>query len=148
MKKYSYVFIIVISVVALDQLTKYLISTSISPFDSIKIFPFLHLVYIQNTGAAFGIFKHLGSGFFILLSIIAILIVISLLGKGTYSRLGLSLVLGGAMGNLIDRLRFGTVVDFIDFSVGDFHWPAFNVADSALTVGMSVIFFLVLIRKE
>ena len=137
-----------ISVVALDQLTKYLISTSISPFDSIKIFPFLHLVYIQNTGAAFGIFKHLGSGFFILLSIIAILIVISLLGKGTYSRLGLSLVLGGAMGNLIDRLRFGTVVDFIDFSVGDFHWPAFNVADSALTVGMSVIFFLVLIRKE
>ena len=141
-------FIVVTSVVVLDQLTKYLVSTFISPFDSVRIFPFLHLVYIQNTGAAFGILKHLGSGFFILLSIVAILIVISLLRKGTYSRFGLSLVLGGAMGNLIDRLRFGKVVDFIDFSVGDFHWPAFNVADSALTVGMSVIFFIVLVRKE
>jgi signal peptidase II len=147
-KKHSYVLIIVTSVVVLDQLTKYLVSTSISPFDSIKIFPFLHLVYIQNTGAAFGMFKHLGSGFFIILSIVAILIVLSLLKKGTYSRFGLSLVLGGALGNLIDRIRFGKVVDFIDFSVGEFHWPAFNVADSSLTIGMSVIFFIVLIRKE
>jgi len=147
-KKPLYVLIIVTSVVVLDQLTKYLVSTYISPFDSIEIFPFLHLVHIHNTGAAFGMFKHLGGGFFILLSIVAIIIVLSLLKKSTYSRFGLSLVLGGAIGNLIDRIRFGKVVDFIDFSVGDFHWPAFNVADSSLTIGMSVIFFLVLIKKE
>jgi len=132
----------------LDQLTKYLVSTYISPLDSIEILPFLHLVHIRNTGAAFGMFKNFGSSFFILLSIVAIIIVLSLLKKGTYSRFGLSLVLGGALGNLIDRIRFGKVVDFIDFSIGDFHWPAFNVADSSLTIGMSVIFFLILIKKE
>lgn len=148
MKKPAYVFIIVSSVLLLDQLTKYLVSTYISPLDSIEILPFLHLVHIRNTGAAFGMFKNFGSSFFILLSIVAIIIVLSLLKKGTYSRFGLSLVLGGALGNLIDRIRFGKVVDFIDFSIGDFHWPAFNVADSSLTIGMSVIFFLILIKKE
>jgi len=147
-KKPAYVFIIVSSVLLLDQLTKYLVSTYISPLDSIEILPFLHLVHIRNTGAAFGMFKNFGSSFFILLSIVAIIIVLSLLKKGTYSRFGLSLVLGGALGNLIDRIRFGKVVDFIDFSIGDFHWPAFNVADSSLTIGMSVIFFLILIKKE
>ena len=148
MKKHFYVFIVVTSVVVLDQLTKYLVSISISPFDSIEIFPFLHLVHIQNTGAAFGVFKDLGSNFFILLSVVAVVIVLSLLKKNMYSRFGLSLVLGGALGNLIDRIRFGKVVDFIDFSVGNYHWPAFNVADSSLTIGMSVIFFLVLMKKE
>ena len=139
---------IVTLVVVLDQITKYLISSSLSPIDSIEIFPFLHIVHVWNTGSAFGMFKNLSSSFFILVSIAAIIIVIYLLKKSTYNRFGLSLILGGALGNLIDRVRFGKVFDFLDFAVGDFHWPAFNVADSSLTIGMSIVFFLVLIKKE
>jgi signal peptidase II len=147
-RKPFYVFILVTSVVVLDQITKYLISTSIGPFDAIEIFPFLHIVHVWNTGSAFGMFKHFGSSFFILISIGAIIIVLYLLKKSTYSRFGLSLILGGALGNLIDRIRYGKVFDFLDLSVGDVHWPAFNVADSSLTIGISIVFFLVLIKKE
>ena len=139
MKKILHVLIIVSAVVVLDQITKYLVSTSISPFDSVEILPFLHIVNIQNTGAAFGIFKNLGSNVFIWVSVVAIIFVIVLIIQSTYSRFGLSLLLGGAIGNLIDRIRFGKVVDFIDASVGEYHWPAFNVADSCLTIGILII---------
>jgi signal peptidase II len=70
-----------------------------------------------------------------------------LLEKRTYNTLSLSLILGGAIGNLIDRVLYGKVVDFIDFSVGTFHWPAFNVADSALTIGIGVILITHLFKK-
>jgi signal peptidase II len=70
-----------------------------------------------------------------------------LLEKKTYDTAGLSLVLGGAIGNLIDRVLYGKVVDFIDFSVGSFHWPAFNVADSALTIGITVILVTSLFKR-
>ena len=148
MTKPLHVSIIVTAVIVLDQVTKYLVSTYISPFESVEIFPFLHLLFIKNKGAAFGMFRHLGSNFFIGLSFGAIIIIIYLLKKSIYSRLGLSLVLGGAIGNLIDRIRFGEVVDFIDVSIGDFHWLAFNIADTSLTIGISVIFLLALIKKE
>jgi len=148
LRKLFSVFAIVTSVVVLDQATKYLISTSVGPFDSIKILPFLHIVHVWNTGSAFGLFRHLGSSFFILISLAAIIIVTYLLIKSTYNRSGLSLILGGALGNLIDRIRYGRVFDFLDFSAGDFHWPAFNVADASLSIGMSIVFFLVLIKKE
>lgn len=147
MKRFIYALLIVLSIIALDQITKYLIITRLSLFDSIEIFPFLHIVNVRNTGAAFGMFKGLGSGFFIGISLLAIIFVIWLLVKRTYNYPGLSLVLGGAIGNLIDRVLYGTVVDFIDFSVGRFHWPAFNVADSALTVGIVIIFLTSLFRK-
>ena len=118
-----------------------------SPSDSIEVFPFLHIVNVRNTGAAFGSFKGLGSGFFIVVSLVAILFVISLLRKRMYNFFGLSLVLGGAIGNLIDRIRYGKVVDFVDFTIGKFHWPAFNVADSALTVGIIIILVVSFLRK-
>lgn len=147
MKRATYILLIVISVIALDQITKYLIATALSPADSIEIFPFLHIVSVRNTGAAFGSFRNLGSNFFIIISVIAIIFVITLLMKRTYNSTGLSLVLGGAIGNLIDRIFYGKVVDFIDFSVGNFHWPAFNVADSSLTIGIMVIFLTSLLKK-
>jgi signal peptidase II len=147
MKRTAYVFFIVLIVVALDQITKYLIAVSLNPADSIEIFPFLHIVNVRNTGAAFGSFKNLGSSFFIILSVLAIAFVIYLLIKRTYNYSGLSLVLGGAIGNLIDRILYGKVIDFIDFSVGSFHWPAFNVADSALTIGIIVIILNSLFKK-
>ncbi len=147
MKKYAYVLLITLSVIALDQATKYLIVTSLNAYDSIEIFPFLNIVNVRNTGAAFGMFRSLGSGFFIIISLAAIVFVVNLIMRNAYNFIGLSLVLGGAVGNLIDRLFYGKVVDFIDFSAGNFHWPAFNVADSSLTIGIGIILITSLIKK-
>jgi signal peptidase II len=147
MKKAIYIIFIVLTVIALDQITKHFIINYLSFSDSIQIFSFLHIVNIRNTGAAFGIFRSLGSNFFIVISVAATIFVINLLIRRTYNYFGLSLVLGGALGNLIDRIFYGKVVDFIDFSVGSFHWPAFNVADSALTVGIIIIFLTSLLKK-
>jgi signal peptidase II len=147
MKRSLYIFLIVLVVVALDQATKYLIMTNLSLYDSKEIFPFLHIVHVRNTGAAFGIFKNLGSMFFIILSVFAIIFIINLLAKRTYNTVGLSLILGGALGNLIDRISYGKVVDFVDFSVGNFHWPSFNVADSSLTIGIVVILATYIFKK-
>ena len=139
MKRFKEAFLISIIVVALDQITKYLALTYINPYDSFKILPFLHLVLVTNKGAAFGMFKHIGSSFFIAASVIAIIFVIYLLIRGKEDHLGLSLILGGAIGNLVDRILYGSVVDFIDLSIGKYHWPAFNIADSALSVGVTII---------
>jgi len=147
MKRYLNVLLIVLSIIALDQITKYLVISYLTPFDSIRIFPFLHIVNIRNIGAAFGMFGNLGSSFFIGISLLAIIFVIWLMITSNYSYFGLSLVLGGAVGNLIDRILYGKVVDFIDFSVGRFHWPAFNVADSSLTIGIMFIFLTSLFKK-
>ena len=147
MKKYAYVLLITLSVIALDQITKYMIVTSFNPHDSIEIFPFLNIVNVRNTGAAFGMFRSLGSGFFIIISLAAIIFVVNLIMRNAYNFIGLSLILGGAVGNLIDRLFYGKVVDFIDFSIGNFHWPAFNVADSSLTIGIGIILITSLLKK-
>ena len=97
-------------------------------------------MHVQNKGAAFSLFTNLGNNFFIAVSFIALVAIVMYLtrlpkGLELYS---LSMILGGAVGNLIDRFRIGKVVDFIDVFVGGWHWPAFNVADSALTVGISL----------
>ncbi len=147
MKKSKYVLLIVSSIIFLDQLTKYLVINYLNPFDAIEVFPFLHLVSVRNTGAAFGMFKGLGNTSFIAISVFAIIFVIWFLIRDMYNYFGLSLVLGGAAGNLIDRLLYGQVVDFIDFSIGRFHWPAFNVADSSLTIGIIIIFLQALLKK-
>jgi signal peptidase II len=147
MKRTLFIFLIVLLVVALDQATKYLIMANLSVYDSKEIFPFLHIVHVRNTGAAFGMFKSLGSTFFIILSVFAMIFIIYLFEKRTYNTFGLSLILGGALGNLIDRVFYGKVVDFIDFSIGSFHWPAFNVADSSLTIGIAVILVAYLFKR-
>jgi signal peptidase II len=147
MKRVVYIISIVSAVIALDRITKYFIINYLSFSDSIEIFPFLRIVNIRNTGAAFGIFRNFGSIFFIVISLAAMIFVINLLVRRTYNFIGLSLVLGGAAGNLIDRIFYGKVVDFIDFSVGSFHWPSFNVADSALTVGIIIIFLSSLLKR-
>jgi signal peptidase II len=147
MKKPVHVLLIVLSIILLDQITKYLVISYLTPFDSIRIFSFLHIVNIRNLGAAFGMFKGLGSSFFIGISLLAIIFVMWLLVTSKYSYFGLALIFGGAIGNLTDRILYGKVVDFIDFSVGRFHWPAFNVADSALTIGIMIIFLTSLFSK-
>ena len=102
---------------------------------------------VRNTGAAFGSFKSLGSSFFIIVAVAAIIFIVYLLMKRAYNTFGLSLILGGAIGNLIDRILYGQVVDFVDFFIGSYHWPAFNVADSALTIGIIIILLTSVFRK-
>jgi len=132
-------FLIAILVVLLDQITKFLARSLIGPFETIKVFPFLHLVSVRNEGAAFGLFKGFGNIPFILISLIAVIVVIVLLIRGKEDRFGLALILGGAIGNMIDRITLGSVTDFVDVFAGRLHWPAFNVADSALTIGLVVM---------
>ncbi|MBI4682705.1 MAG: signal peptidase II [Nitrospirae bacterium] len=145
------VFIAVISsiIIFLDYLTKKIIVAKIMLYESINVLPFLNIVHVQNRGAAFSILSNMGNKYFIgiyVIAIIAIVIYLSRLTKGL-ELIALSLILGGAVGNLIDRILIGKVTDFIDVFVGRWHWPAFNVADSALTIGI-VLFLLANIKQE
>jgi signal peptidase II len=134
------------SVVVLDQITKVWVNSAIGLGQRIPIIPgFFNLVHVRNRGMAFGVMNRPGTDWgsyaLIAASLVAIALLLVWFGKakneGYRVVIGLSLVLGGAVGNLIDRLRSGEVVDFLDFYLGplNWHWPAFNVADSALTVG-------------
>lgn len=149
MKSYICLLITALVVIA-DQCSKYLVRNFISPFDTINVLPFLNLVSVRNRGAAFGMFKSFGNIPFIVISVIAIIFVLYLLLQKTASlkpnsaniyKVTLSLILGGAIGNLIDRIFIGSVVDFIDMFAGGFHWYTFNIADSALTIGMLLMLF-------
>lgn len=134
-------------VVGLDVVTKMIIVERIRLYDSISVLPFLNIVHVENKGAAFSILSDMGNNYFIVISFIAISVIIvylSKLSKGL-ELYAMSLILGGAIGNLIDRIRIGKVIDFIDIFVGRHHWPAFNVADSALTIGI-ILFLIATIR--
>jgi signal peptidase II len=131
-------------VVLLDQLTKGLVAQKITLHDSIDVVPGLfRLTHVQNQGAAFGLFSDSPSewkvAMLILFSLAALAVVSALLWKNgnalNATAIALSLVFGGALGNLWDRVANGKVIDFLDFYVGSHHWPAFNVADSAIVVG-------------
>jgi len=128
-------------VVALDQLTKYAVSVTLSPREVIEVTSFFNLVLAHNRGAAFS-FLAGASGwqreFFIAVALAASVWIVWLLRRYPRQTLfctALALVLGGAIGNIIDRIMLGAVVDFLDFHAYGYHWPAFNVADSAITCG-------------
>jgi len=136
-------FLISLIVLLLDQITKVYISKIFSLGESFPIIRgIFHISLVHNTGIAFGLFK--GNVIFFIVStilVIAILVFLLRLESKNYKVIiPLALILGGAIGNLIDRLRFGYVVDFLDFRV----WPVFNVADSAITIGGIVLFFILL----
>ena len=134
-------FVISALVIVLDQLTKYWVGQSLAPGESVPVMPSFNLVLTYNTGAAFSFLSRASGwqrGLFILIAVLASLLIIYLIRR--YHReqrfsIGLSLILGGALGNLWDRIVLGHVVDFLDFYVQAYHWPAFNVADSAITCG-------------
>ncbi|MFC0400977.1 signal peptidase II [Paraburkholderia rhizosphaerae] len=128
-------------VILADQLTKIAIAKVFSYGESHVITPFFNLVLVYNRGAAFS-FLAMAGGWqrwaFTLLGIVAALVICYLLKRhGTQKMFctALALILGGALGNVIDRLMYGHVIDFLDFHVGGWHWPAFNLADSAITIG-------------
>ena len=138
-------------ILILDQISKWWVIEKVmrpegvteTPFYSpqaIEILPFLHLVMAWNRGVSFGIFNNDGPWNALLLSILALVISACLIywmrkADGLWMKLSLGLIVGGALGNVIDRVRFGAVADFVFFHVGSFEWPAFNLADSAISVG-------------
>lgn len=134
-------FVLAFVVFLLDQGTKYIITKDLHLYQVIKALPFFNLVHYRNVGSAFGMFKGMGNLFFILVSTAAIAAVSIMIVKDNDNGLGFSLVLGGAAGNLADRIAHGYVVDFLEFYLGNFYWPAFNVADSALTAG--IVFLII-----
>jgi signal peptidase II len=133
-----------LAVLALDQITKHWIASRFPLYETQPLISgFFNLVHVRNRGMAFGIMNRPGADWGFTLLLCATLGAVALLlfwfyrlkseDKGT--AIPLSLILGGAIGNLLDRMRLGEVIDFLDFYIGPYHWPAFNVADSAITVG-------------
>lgn len=147
-RRYLTIAIVAGSVLVLDQLTKAVVLRTLELHESIPVIEKLFsLTYIRNPGAAFGLFSEHGDGlrmvFFLTVSFIAIIFLLTLYSRmpphDLLGRLAASMVMGGALGNLVDRVRFGEVVDFLDFYIGRYHWPAFNVADSCITVGVALL---------
>ena len=142
---------IIAAIVIVDQLTKLWIVNSFNLYESVLVVPgFFNLIYAVNRGAAFSILADVDSPwrhyFFLIVGIAAIIgLTIVYYKTRSESRLygiALALICSGAIGNLIDRIRLGHVIDFLDFYIGTYHWPAFNVADSAICIGVG-IFLLV-----
>ncbi|MFM7226609.1 MAG: signal peptidase II [Betaproteobacteria bacterium] len=135
---------IAVIVVLLDQVSKITMSRLLVYGQSEMITPYFNLVMVYNQGAAFSFLANSGGWqrwFFSGLALVVSLGIIWMLHKNSGQRLfcwALTLILGGAVGNLIDRLLYGHVIDFLDFHIGTLHWPAFNVADSAITVGAAL----------
>lgn len=134
-------------VITLDLYSKHLIERAFSLGDNLYITSFFNLVRFHNTGAAFSFLAEAGGWqkwFFSIIAIIAILMMTHFIRKHymqTIFSFGLSLILGGAIGNLYDRLTLGYVVDFLYFHINTFYWPAFNIADSAICIGVSILLF-------
>ena len=133
-------------VFALDQLTKRAVQSSLSPYQSKPVIQdFFHLTYVTNDGMAFGLSMPGGRSILLILSILLTIFIFWFLWQERNGhalvRIGLALILAGAFGNLLDRVLYGKVVDFLDFMIGDFHWYIFNVADSSVTIGMILFIF-------
>jgi len=136
------------STLVVDQATKVAATTWLLPRGSVQVIPgFFDLSYVLNRGAVFGIFRGLQDPYrgllLTIVPIIALVVVLAMVMRTPTDRLrthaALGLILGGALGNLLDRLRLGAVVDFLEFYVGQYHWPNFNAADSAICIGVTLL---------
>lgn len=152
-----YYFLVVVSTIAVDQLTKQWVLNSFQLYEAREVIPgFFNLVYVTNTGAAFSMLANVDSPwrhyFFLTIGILAVTGLTA--GYFIYRRENswylpaFALVAAGAAGNLIDRVRHGAVVDFLDFHVAGYHWPAFNVADSAICVGAGVFILISILESK
>ena len=158
MMKNKYIKLAIIGggIVIADQMTKWLILNYLPFNDHIPVIAgFFNIVHIHNPGGAFGLLANLGSGLrtiiFLFISSLAVGLIFYFYKKTPASHpwlaAGFAMIFGGAIGNLIDRLRFGIVIDFLDFYIAKYHWPAFNIADSAITVGITVFVIHILFKK-
>ncbi len=143
-------------IVLLDQVTKALVLRYLPLYHSIAVIPgFFDLTHVQNPGGAFGFLSasdpRLRRVVFLFISFLAVGLILWFYFKtpSTYPYLAgaFGMIFGGAAGNLVDRVRFGKVTDFLDFYVGNLHWPAFNIADSAITIGIGIFLLHLLLKK-
>lgn len=142
------------AVLILDQVTKWwILGTVMQPPRIIPVTPFFNLVMGWNQGVSFGFLNSESSGGALLISL-AVVAITAVLGVWLYRAdrlrvaLGIGLIIGGALGNLADRVYWGAVLDFLDFYAGDYHWPAFNVADSGISIGAAVLILDSLFNRE
>ncbi len=146
MKKKNFnIFFLILSIFSIDRLTKYLITNKLDDGINISITPFLSFNLIKNEGIAFGLLSFNETIYYNLLTIFILIIVIVILwmiikSKGL-EKIGFSLVFGGAVGNLFDRIFYSSVPDFIDIHFGNFHWFIFNVADIFITLGVIILIY-------
>ena len=152
MLKWTWIAVVVI---ILDQITKIAATANLQMYQPIEVIPFFNLTLAHNTGAAFSFLADAGGWqrwFFAVLatgvSIFLFFWIKKLKPEEKTMAITLSLILGGAIGNLIDRVRFGYVVDFLDVYVGDAHWPAFNIADSAISIGAVLLIIMSFIGEK
>ena len=141
------------AIVVLDQLSKWAVLSALAPGERLVLTGFFNLVLAFNKGAAFSFLAGAPgwqTPLFVAVAVVAVVIVSVLLARSPADALmcaGLASILGGALGNLIDRLRYGQVVDFLDFHLYGWHWPAFNVADSAITIGAALLIYESLLHR-
>ena len=156
-RKYWILLIFGFGILVLDQWTKTIIVQKFRLYQGVEVIHgFFNIIHVRNTGGAFGIFGGerggIGSILFVIVSLIAIGAIVFLFVKTKENEkalaLSFSLILSGAIGNLIDRLQYGEVVDFLDFHLLAYHWPAFNVADSAICIGIGLMALEVLIKDR
>lgn len=154
--KLNFLLAVSLTVIFLDQISKSWIEHDVSLYQSLQVIPnFFHITHIKNTGGAFGILSDVKGLYFKTFFILFTFLTIGVVGF-FYSKLkpnqnapalGIALIIGGAIGNLIDRIRLGGVIDFIDVHYYSLHWPAFNVADSAITIGSVLLGVLIFFKK-
>lgn len=136
-----FLIIIIVAIIALDQWSKWAIKTSFNLYQSKPVIQdLLHFTYVTNDGMAFGLSFPGGKHVLLIMTILLTGFIVGFLWKEKDGhpliKYGLALILSGAIGNLIDRLLYGKVVDFLDLMIGNFHWYIFNIADSSVTIGM------------
>jgi signal peptidase II len=157
MRRYGFVLTVAAIVLALDQVTKWYIRHSVGLYESIVVLDsFFHITHVRNTGGAFSLFASAPSGlrlpFFIGVSVVAVIALLVFVSRvDPRQRLllfGLGAILGGALGNLVDRMTSGEVTDFLDFHWRGWYWPAFNVADSFITIGVVILVAHSLFARE
>jgi signal peptidase II len=144
----TFAFVLAFGVFALDRWSKWMVDSRIGTSDSRTVIPgFFNIVRSQNPGVAFGMFaestSHSRTPVLVALSVIAVLVLAAMLWRidrlDTPSAAGLALIFGGAVGNFFDRVRVGSVTDFLDFYTGDYHWYTFNVADASICIGAGLL---------
>jgi signal peptidase II len=139
------------AVISLDQLSKLLLVRKLDKFQVIPLLPHLNLVHMQNTGAAFSMFNRAPAAVFILLCVVVAVAILVWLRRHPHDQrlvaAAFTLILGGALGNAVDRAMRGSVVDFIDFYIGNWHFAAFNLADSAISLGAGLLILDMLLDR-
>jgi signal peptidase II len=158
LKSHHKLFLVIATgILVLDQATKAVVSTTLKMYEIRPVIPgFFNLTRVHNTGAAFGLLAGQASPvrtfFFLTVSFLALGVVLWMLLRlppdQKVELVALSLIFGGALGNVVDRARLGEVIDFIDVYYRSYHWPAFNVADSAITVGVILLLYRLVFAKE